>query len=159
MSILATAYYVHRLDGAAIAGVPFNGQTVASLYPPSVIPTQPWHYAYNGLEPHISNDIRNGSLKATFDLDLGTLTNTLAYTSYLNADYTTGHAAYAPPLCIQYFACVTAYIRSPESSWSEELDFASKQIGQFRFVSGLFAFSNDAREHDAYNANLYTDDT
>src|SRR6201999_2229125 len=31
-SVLATLYFAHRDDGAAIAGVPYQGVTVASLY-------------------------------------------------------------------------------------------------------------------------------
>lgn len=160
VNVLATAYYAHEQNGAAIAGFPYGGITVASQYPPAVIPTQPWHYAYNGVEPVFITNTRGASVKATFDLDAGTLTNILAYTSFNNNDYTTGHAAYsANPNCEAFFACVAAFIRSPEASWTEELDWASKQIGHFRYVTGLYVFTNDAHEQDQYNGALYLDDS
>lgn len=158
VSILGTAYYIHREDGVAMAGFPFGSFTAASLYTPSVVPTQPWHYAYDGNTPDVKTEGRGASLKGTFDLGVGTLTSVSAFSNYGVPVYGTSAASYSPN-CIAVFSCVTAYILVNQKTASQEFDFASNQIGSFRYVAGLFAFFNQAREHDSYNDAVFTDDT
>jgi iron complex outermembrane receptor protein len=158
ISILGTAYYIHREDGVAMAGYPFGGLTAASLYTPSVVPTQPWHYAYDGPAPDVKTASRGASLKGTFDLGVGTLTSISAFSNSNVPIYGTSAAAYSPS-CIAVFSCVTAYILVGAKTASQEFDFASNKIGQFRYVVGLYGFYNQASEHDAYNAGVFTDDT
>lgn len=158
VNVLATAYYSHRLDGVSEAGFPYGGQTSAAAYPGSIIPTQPWHIAYDGPAPDVETDTRGASLKATFDLDAGTLTSITGYSNYGVTIYTTGHAAYSPA-CVAVLGCIYAYLYTPEQAWSQEFDFASHAIGRFRYVAGVFAFHDQAREHDSYNDSLITDDS
>jgi len=157
-NIIATAYYSHREDGVAMAGYPFDGLTAASFYPGAIVPTQPWHYAYDGSTPNVLSDQRGGSLKGTFDLGLGTLTSITGYADYDILALGTSHAAYSPA-CVAVFACVVANIPMHHEAWSQEFDFASKQIGRVQFVAGLYGFYWDAREHDGYNNGVFTDTT
>jgi len=159
VKVLTTFYYEHRDDQAAEAGFPQGGITTASFYPPSVVPTQPWHYAFDGPTPTANLDSRGANIKATVDLDAGTLTSITAYQNYNVLVVDDGHAAYSPG-CIAAFDCIAGIIRTPDQAYSQEFDFASKQMGMFRYVAGVFGLDNDVQEQDVYNsASLYIDNT
>jgi iron complex outermembrane receptor protein len=157
--LLTTVYYEHRDDQTTEAGFPQGGVTTASFYPPSVVPTQPWHYAFDGPTPTANLDSRGASIKAMVDFDAGTLTSITAYQNYDVLVVDDGHAAYSPG-CVAAFDCIVGILRTPDQVYSQEFDFASKQMGMFRYVAGLFALDNDAQEQDVYNsANVYIDNT
>ncbi len=164
VKVLASAFYTHRLDGAVDAPFPYDGETAAQFYPGSIIPTQPWHIAYNFQSPDVETDARGGSIKTTVDLGLGTLTSITAYSNTEVKVFTNGDSAWADPNatpnCITAFVCVVANpIFSYDQTSSQEFDFASNKIGRFRFVGGLYGFYNRAREHDSYNNAAFIDDT
>ncbi len=156
--IVGTAFYTHRDDQAAEAGLPFGGVTSASFYPDAIIPTKPWHYAYDGPTPTATVNGRGASIKATVDLDAGTLTSITGYSNYGVLAVDDAHAS-SSPQCIAAFGCIAAPIRTSADSWSQEFDFASRQMGRFRYVAGLFGFYNEPKEHDSYNNDVFTDDT
>lgn len=158
VSILATAYYIHREDGVAETGFPYNDMTAAALYPGAVVPTKPWHIAYDGPPPNVATNARGASLNASFDLGLGTLTSITGYTNYgVLVDASSGDA-YSPG-CIAVFSCVEAAVSEPDTTWSQEFDFASRQIGRFRFVTGLYGFYDDALAYITYNHLTFITDT
>jgi iron complex outermembrane recepter protein len=157
-SITATLYYSHRVDETAEAGFPLNGVSTAALYPDGVLPTKPWHITYDGPTPEADTDARGGSIKGIFELETGTLTSITGYSNTGVLALDDAQAAYSPS-CVAAFACIVAPIRTSNAAWSQEFDFASKQLGAFRYVAGLFGFHNDSHEHDAYNDNAYTDDS
>jgi len=158
VSFLGTAYYTHREDGIAMAGFPYNGVTAASLYPGAVVPSEPWHYAFDGPTPDVRVNGRGGSLKGTFELTAGTLTSITGYSTFDTNIFGTSEAASSPG-CIAVFSCVTANIVLAQDTASQEFDFASKKVGQLRFVGGLYGFWSRNREHDSYNAGAFTDET
>jgi iron complex outermembrane receptor protein len=158
VKILTTAFYTHRDDGAAEAGFPFGGLASSQFYPDAIIPTKPWHYAYDGPVPTANVDGKGASIKATVDFDEGTLTSITGYSNYAVLAVDDAQASYSPD-CIAVFACIAAPIRTHDEAWSQEYDFASKQLGRFRYVAGLFGFYNKPTEHDSYNNNVYFDDT
>jgi iron complex outermembrane receptor protein len=163
-NVLATAYYSHRTDETAEAGFPQNGVSSAAAYPDAILPAKPWHITFVGPTPQADTDSRGGSIKGTFELDGGTLTSITGYSNDGVLALDDGQAAYsqqcvAASSLVNGFGCVIAPIRTSNEAWSQEFDFASKQMGRFRYVAGLFGFHNDVREHDAYNDNAFTDDT
>ena len=162
--IKTTVYYMHRTDETAEAGFPQGGISSAALYPDAILPTRPWHITFDGPTPEADTDSRGGSIKGTFELAAGTLTSITGYSNNGVLALDDAHVAYSPQ-CIAAsnlvtgLGCVVAPIRTSDEAWSQELDFASRQIGRFRYVAGLFGFYNESREHDSYNNNLFTDDT
>ncbi len=158
LQVVGTAFYIHRYDEATEAGIPFGGaqSTPASFYPDAVISTQPWHYSFDGPQTGVKIQERGGSIKATADFDAGTLTSITGYSNYGVLHRGTGHAAYSPQ-CVATFGCIVALIATPDEAWSQEFDFASRQMGRFRYVAGLFGFYNKVSEHDDYNFGLFTD--
>ena len=158
VQVVGTAFYTHRDDQAAEAGSPFGGVTSASLYPDAIVPTKPWHYAYDGPTPTATVDGKGASIKTTAELAAGTLTSITGYSNYAVLAIDDAQAAYSPE-CVAAFGCIVAPIRTRNEAWSQEFAFASKQMGRFRYVAGLFGFYNKPQEHDSYNDNIFTDDT
>ncbi len=158
VNILATAYYVHRDDGISQTNNAYGGISAASFYPGSIISTQPWHTAYTDLAPNIGSNNRGASLKATFELDPGTLTSITGYAlDNVLVQGSTG-GAYAPG-CVAVFACVTYLINEPDETWTQEIDFASKPIGPVRLLGGLYFYHDDAIAHIGYNDGSFITDT
>ena len=75
------------------------------------------------------------------------MTSITGYSSYAVLALDDAQAAYSPA-CVAALACIVAPIRTSNEAWSQEFDFASKQMGRFKYVAGLFGFYNSAREHD-----------
>ena len=162
--IKTTLYYMHRTDETAEAGFPGGGISAAATYPDAILPTRPWHITFDGPTPEADTDSRGGSIKGTFELESGTLTSITGYSNDGVLALDDGHAAYSPDCLaasnlVTGLGCVVAPIRTSNDAWSQELDFASRQMGRFKYVAGVFGFYNKSREHDAYNDNLFTDDT
>jgi iron complex outermembrane receptor protein len=159
LKIVASAFYTQREDGESEAGVPQGGVTVASLYPGSILPSsQPWHFTYQGETPAAWLNLKGASLKATLDLEAGTLTSLTGFTqSGVRASVDIA-AAYAPT-CVTFFVCINGIVQPYDQSVSQEFDFASKKFGAFSFVAGVYALYDYQREHDSYNLGLFSDDT
>jgi iron complex outermembrane recepter protein len=157
--IVATAFYTQHQDATAEAGVPQNGVTAAAVYPGSILPSsQPWHFTYGGETPAAYQDVRGGSIKATFDFNAGTLTSLTGFTNSGVRNVVAIAAAYAPA-CVTAFVCINGVVLPRDQAVSQEFDFASKKIGKFSYVAGLFGLYDNAREHDSYNEGLFSDDT
>lgn len=158
MSFLLSAFTADREDYAGTTLTPVTGVTVASQYPDAIIPTQPWHVASELKDSvNISKiESRGSSLRAIFDIgDYGVLTSITGY-SYVNG--TVGQdvdAAFAPS-CVATFACLTPYIvdYGPSETWQQELTFASRDFGAWRFVGGLFFYRDDSGIGTAVNPPL-----
>lgn len=59
--IKTTVYYMHRTDQTAEAGFPEGGISAAAAYPDAILPTRPWHIAYDGPTPEADTDLYPGS--------------------------------------------------------------------------------------------------
>jgi iron complex outermembrane receptor protein len=157
--VVATAFYTQHQDQTAEAGVPQNGVTAAAVYPGSILPSsQPWHFTYGHETPAVYQDVRGASVKATFDFEAGTLTSLTGFTNSGVRNAVSVDAAYAPA-CTAVFVCVDGIVQPRDQAVSQEFDFASKKMGGFSYVAGVFALYDNAREHDSYNLGLFSDDT
>jgi iron complex outermembrane receptor protein len=157
--ILATAFYSQHEDLTAEAAVPQSGVTAAAVYPGSILPSsRPWHFTYDGETPGAFQDVRGASVKATFDLAAGTLTSLTGFTNSGVRNVISIGAAYAPA-CVAAFVCINGVVLPRDQAVSQEFDFASKKMGSFSYVAGVFALYDNAREHDSYNLGLFSDDT
>jgi iron complex outermembrane receptor protein len=150
VSFLTTFYYSHRDDGAAESAVAFDEITTAKFYPGAIVPTAPWHMAYN-VEPDKADITNEGaSIKATVDLDSGTLTSISGY-SRTDVHSLVDVNAADSLACVAAGACLYADLVTSNNSYTQEFDFASKPIGPFRYVAGLFGFYNVPKEGDGYD--------
>jgi iron complex outermembrane receptor protein len=158
VQILGTAFYSAHMDQTAESGVPQNGVTAATLYPGSILPSsQPWHFTFQGETPGVDADIRGASLKATIDFSAGTLTSLTGFTNS-GVRAAVSYGSYSPA-CYAAFVCDNALIQPRDQAVSQEFDFASKKLGGFSYVVGVFALYDNQREHDSYNLGLFSDDT
>ena len=158
VQILGTAFYSAHEDQTAESGVPQNGVTAATLYPGSILPSsQPWHYTFQGETPGVDADIRGASLKATIDFSVGTLTSLTGFNNS-GVRAAVSYGSYSPA-CNTAFVCDNALIQPRDQAVSQEFDFASKKLGGFSYVAGVFALYDNQREHDSYNLGLFSDDT
>jgi iron complex outermembrane receptor protein len=157
--IVATAFYTQHQDETAEAGIPQGGVTAAAVYPGSILPSsQPWHFTYGGETPAAYQDVRGASIKATFDFEAGTLTSLTGFTNSGVRNVVAIAAAYGPS-CVAAFVCINGVVLPRDQAVSQEFDFASKKIGKFSYIAGIFALYDNAREHDSYNDGLFSDDT
>ena len=110
-----------------------------------------------GETPGVDADIRGASLKATIDFSAGTLTSLTGFTnSGVRAAVSSGSYS---PACYAEFVCDNALIQPRDQAVSQEFDFASKKVGGFSYVTGVFAIYDNQREHDSYNVGVFSDDT
>jgi iron complex outermembrane receptor protein len=159
VQIVATAFYSQHQDLTAESAVPQGGVTAAALYPGSILPSsQPWHFTYDGETPGAYQDVRGASVKATFDFAAGTLTSLTGFTNSGVRNVISIAAAYAPA-CVTAFVCIDGVVQPQDQAVSQEFDFASKKMGGFSYIAGVFALYDNQREHDSYNLGLFSDDT
>jgi len=159
VQILGTAFYSQSEDQVGEEAVPLNGVTAASQYPGSILPSsQPWHFTYQGETPGSWGNVKGASLKATIDFSAGTLTSLTGFNqSSVYVSVPIG-AAYAPA-CAAAFVCINGDVIPRDQAVSQEFDFASKKWNGFSYVAGFFALYDNQREHDSYNAGLFSDDS
>jgi iron complex outermembrane recepter protein len=157
--LLGTAFYSQHEDQVGEEAVPQNGVSVATLYPGSILPSsQPWHFTYQGDTPGAWGNIKGASLKATMDFSAGTLTSLTGFNqSSVYVSVPIG-AAYAPT-CAAAFVCINGVVIPRDQAVSQEFDFASKKWDGFSYVAGFFGLYDNQREHDSYNAGLFSDDS
>jgi iron complex outermembrane recepter protein len=155
---LLSGYIGRRNDHAGNSMRSLNGVTIASLYPDVTYANHPWHVAgeLKDSEGISKTKSRGASLKSEFDIgEVGTLTSVTGY-SYVNglvlSDIDGTHA----PSCVATFACITPYIvyYGPSKTFQQELNFASNQIGAFRFVGGLFYYKDNSHLDSEVNNPL-----
>lgn len=158
VKFLATAYYSYRGDEAAQIPFALHGVSAGIFYPPYILPTEPWHYAASGGTPGAWQNNRGASLKGTFDFSAGTLTSLTGYSNSNVYVFNSAYGAYAPG-CVIAFVCYQATVTTQDSTVTQEFDFASNQIGPFRYVAGVFTMYDKAGEDDSYNFAGYTDGT
>jgi iron complex outermembrane recepter protein len=159
VQILGTAFYSQSEDQVGEEAVPLNGVTAATQYPGSILPSsQPWHFTYQGETPGSWGNIKGASLKATIDFSAGTLTSLTGFNqSSVYVSVPIG-AAYAPA-CAAAFVCINGDVIPRDQAVSQEFDFASKKWNGFSYVAGFFGLYDNQREHDSYNAGLFSDDS
>lgn len=160
VQVLGTAFYSHHEDQPSEEAVPQNGVTAARLYPGSILPSsQPWNFTYSGEEPGAYSDIRGASLKATIDFSAGTLTSLTGFTNSGVRAAVDIAAATATPQCLTFFVCIEGVVQPRDQAVSQEFDFASKKMGGFSYVAGVFGLYDNQREHDSYNLGAFSDDS
>jgi len=159
LSFLLGAVVRHTYD-ESLSLFPLNGLTVASLYPGSIIPTQPWHTA--GQQPnggsYLFDDLHQVNLRSEFTLDAGKFTSITAYTKESPVAPVNVAAAYSPS-CRAVVACVDPFVNryGPESTYQEELDFASRPFGPVSFVAGAFIYYDYANFQSNVNPPISPD--
>ena len=141
LSILATAYVSDRQDETAASGIPLGGNTTANVVPAfgigtAVVPTKADQVAMNQ-DPVTTVKQLGASLKITYDMEVGTITALTGYSDYdqevvLDADY-----SYTQPV-----AGTNYFLDTPESAFSQEINFASEKFGRVSFVAGLFYWNS-----------------
>jgi iron complex outermembrane receptor protein len=141
--VTLTGFYVKEDNQGLLANTPLPGLSAADAYPGSIVPTKPWHVAYdagffgNQLEQYGAN------LKIQRSFDAGTLTSLTAYgrTDTPHSDQTIA-AGESTIACMANFACIDYDFSVHDYETSEELNFASRNFGIFNFTTGLFFYDS-----------------
>jgi iron complex outermembrane receptor protein len=137
LKVILTAFYSDRKDATSTLGTALNGNSIDRGVAGAIVPTRPGDVAFNG-DPSNNVTSYGGSVRATLDQSLGTFTATASGTRvrdhiFLDADY-----GYTPSGGLTY------KLNTPDLTYSGELNFASRQLGPFNFVTGLFAYYDHA---------------
>ncbi len=147
--ITLTGYYVDMPDiQGQLLGVPYRGFSAANAPefqgPPlggdGVVPSKPHHTAHGpGVDVAEFREY-GGVLRAQFEFDAGTLTAITGYNDSFTNNHNNVDGAKSPQFCLATFACVE-YDFTPETKeLSQELNFASADIGNWSYVAGLFYY-------------------
>ena len=140
LKVSGTVYYSRRFDLGAEAGQPLNGVSAGAQWPGAVVPSQPWHMAYDSPQPMYRTEAYGASLRIEDTTDYGTLTSLTGYTHARAFENVDVDATYSPACLAAIPNCVDYRVSTPEEAVSEEVDFASKQYGPLSFIAGVFIY-------------------
>jgi len=143
-----SAFYLEHNDTGLQAMTPYNGWVPPSNYPGSIVPTKPYHTAYdsgNGYDFDRA-DVRSHGFSAHVNADLGdygALNSITAWTDSEADNLTTLTHSRASLDCLQAFACVDYAYKLGTKAFSQELNYISPQLGIVNFTGGLFFYKQD----------------
>jgi iron complex outermembrane receptor protein len=145
LTINLSAFHIDADQAGIVLGTPYQGLTAASAYPGTVVPTQPYHSAYDQspLASYASLVQYGVSGRIQWNTDLGTVTSLTGYTrTSTPAGAPIAYAQSSLP-CLFAFACIDSFNTVKISEVSQELNFASRQFGIVSFVAGLYYYNAD----------------
>ncbi|HEX7856311.1 MAG TPA: TonB-dependent receptor [Sphingobium sp.] len=126
-----TGLYSWRDDRSGYRTSIWNGNHDAAGTPGLIIPSAPWTYATD-VDPRHNSKAVNFSLRGDIEVGPGTLTTSTAYAhSYADLVFDPDNLANGS----SYASTKTDY-----KSFTQELVYATRQLGRFRAVAGLFFF-------------------
>jgi iron complex outermembrane receptor protein len=144
-SFVLDAHYLTMEDNGEGVNFPYSGTTsLASGYPGAITPSIPWHDAYD--QPgSVSYTGYGFSLTSKFNYDFGRFTSITAYeyghphtvTSFNGSSCTYAGIASGAPCADYDFDLVS-------KTFTQEVDFASRDFGPFSFTAGVFYLNMDA---------------
>lgn len=141
--ILFGAYWFDHEDSAAFTTQPLNGNALAyQLNPTAPRPTQPWEIANNpafGRFPTSTLKGYGASLQGSFDLGAGTWRFVSAYSNASPFHWVDLDGTNAQNLSFEYTIPV------PVKAFTQELTFASNNLGNWRYTAGLFYMNSKER--------------
>lgn len=118
----------------------YKGLSAASSYPGSVVPTQPYHTAFDpGYS--VADFVQYGyTARAEVDTSTGLITYLTGLNDSRTVNYNSIAAARGSIACIAAFACIDYHFEPVTREMSQELNFASHQFGMFSFVTGAYYY-------------------
>jgi iron complex outermembrane recepter protein len=137
VELLGEGHYIDLDNYGEGAQAAYEGLSAASVYPGSVVPTDPWHVAYN-LPNFIHYHQYGGSLTAKVKLDAGTISSVTAYDQGRVHVFNSVHGAQGTLGCLIAFACLDTNFDSTTKTFEQEVNFASRNFGPISFTAGLF---------------------
>ena len=149
--VTLTGFYLHDNDQGLLGTTPFPGLSAADYFPGSIVPTQPYHVAYDenvrdGKGAFIASLEQYGTnLKIATELPYGTLTSLTAYQNTLTTNLNSIANGQGTLACQISFACVDYDFATDDREISQEINFASRQFGIFSVTTGFFYFNAEGK--------------
>lgn len=136
LSFVLTGFYNDRDDDHAGSAVALDGISVATLWPGSIVTSEPWEITADQ-RPYVKTKTWGISLRGDLDSDIGTFTSLTSYYDVrVDADINTD-LAYASLDFWQMGPGVDFKLPNYyERSFSQEVYLSSHKWGPFSFVSG-----------------------
>lgn len=142
-----SAFHMKHNDEGLQSATPYKGQVVATLFPDSIVPTTPYHSAFDyGLGLQYNDalvETDSASAKLEFDFEAGTLTSITAWSDTEVFNETTFTHSQALT-CAASFVCIDYYYFATNEAVSQEFNFSSEQMGIFSYTAGLFYYNQDS---------------
>ncbi len=159
MKAVLSAFYLDHNDEGLQSQTPLNGLVAASVYPNSVVPTKPYHTAFDsGLGLEYNDALVNSSgasANIKFDIaDLGTLTSITAYHDTEVINQTSLNHSQSAPACLGAFACIDYSYIATNKAVSQEFNFSSEQFGIYSYTGGLFYYNQDSTTDTGIQATI-----
>lgn len=144
--LLFTAYWFDQKDSSAFTTQPFKGNALAyQLNPTGARPSSAWQFANNTAFGRYPTSRLTGyglNLQGTFDIGAGELRFITAYSDASPKHWVDLDATSEPLLSFEYLIPV------PVKSITQEITFASRQLGNWRYTTGLFYMNSKERFDD-----------
>ena len=156
LAITAGAFYIKGNQEGIVLSTPYKGLTAASAYPGTVVPTQPYHDAYDNSPRALYASLKQygGFGRIELKTDVGTITS---LTGYTNTDSPAGAPiawAQSTLPCLFAFACIDSFNTVDIREVSQELNFASRPFGIATFVAGLYYYHAKSAIHAGLDTQL-----
>jgi iron complex outermembrane receptor protein len=133
--------YSYRTCGDCTAYEVLNGNSLARIFPGSIIPKEPYVYAAVGT-PQVEAQVYTDGLRAGLDTDIGNFTSTSAYNGVRSYYFTSADGSTVN--------VDNAQIYQKEHTISEEFIFASKKFWDLQFTGGAFYYDDTAKYDPLY---------
>jgi iron complex outermembrane recepter protein len=156
LSITVGAFYIKGNQEGIVLSTPYQGLSAATAYPGTVVPTQPYHAAYDNSPRALYASLKQygGFGRIELKTDVGTITS---LTGYTNTDSPAGAPiawAQSTLPCLFAFACIDSFNTVKVREFSQELNFASRQFGAISFVAGLYYYHAKSAIHAGLDPQL-----
>jgi iron complex outermembrane receptor protein len=141
LRIVVGAYDLQMNLQGDLLGPVWQGLSAAQLFPGSVIATKPWHNAFDPGNEEAKVAQFGYTLRGELATRYGRATELAGYNNntVINANSISG-AQGINSNCTAFFACINYHFVPLDTNYSEELNFASQQMGWFSFVTGFYYF-------------------
>ncbi|MBV9510998.1 MAG: TonB-dependent receptor [Caulobacteraceae bacterium] len=139
LKIILSANYSDTNDEESFANKPLKGDTkqASALAAAGLtIPSNPYDVALNG-DPAIHTKSYGGYLNIKYSAQVGTVNS---ITSYQHVDPILAVDIDNTPIFGAY-----ALIGLPETTFTQELNFTSRQMGRFSFLAGIYYYYDDSK--------------
>ncbi|MBB4633837.1 TonB-dependent receptor [Sphingosinicella soli] len=140
LKMTLSGYFINNRSHEMFTEFAVNGLSVGLLFPGSAIASKPWQTAPGDAFTKGDTEIYGGSAKIELDVGAGTLSSLTGYNNLEISSLGPFYAAAVPDLCRLQFICIDYGLLFSTEEFSQEVNFASRDLGIFRFVTGLFYY-------------------
>jgi iron complex outermembrane recepter protein len=138
--ILLSVYSIKMNVQGNLLNPPFNRLSAAASFPGSVVPTQPWHVAFDPGYSMAKFEQWGVSARGRLSFEAGELTYLVGHNDAETVNYNSISSGRSLA-CAAAFACINYHFEPRTQETSQELNFSSRDFGRLSFVAGAYLYN------------------